>query len=82
MATKMNIAELELVSSDTPGAQRVAVLDEPGSISVRHARIPEPGHGEIRIKIRYVGICGSDLESYRGARSPEFRARPHAWAMR
>ena len=76
MATKMNIAELDLVEVGTPGAQRVVVLDEPGKLSLRHALIPEPGHGEIRIKIRYVGICGSDLESYRGARSPEFLSTP------
>ena len=72
MATKMNIAALDLVDAGTPGSQKVAVLDEPGTISMRHAAIPEAGHGEIRVKIRYVGICGSDLESYRGARSPEF----------
>ena len=76
MATHMNIAELELVDTSTPNSQRVAVLDRPGSITVRHARIPEPGHGEIRIRMRYVGICGSDLESYRGVRSPEFLSTP------
>ena len=76
MATKMDIAALDLVDAGTPGAQRVAVLEDPYKIGMRHARIPEPGHGEIRIKMRYVGICGSDLESYRGVRSPEFLSTP------
>ena len=82
MATKMDIAALELVEAGTPNLQRVAVLEEPGSIGMRHARIPEPGHGEIRIKMRYVGICGSDLESYRGARSPELLSTHRALVTR
>jgi threonine dehydrogenase-like Zn-dependent dehydrogenase len=76
MATKMDIAALDLVELGTAGAQRVAVLEDPYKIGMRYARIPEPGHGEIRIKMRYVGICGSDLESYRGVRSPEFLSTP------
>ncbi len=76
MATKMDIAKLDLVPEGTPNAQRVAVLDEPYKLSLQWASIPEPGQGEIRIKIRYVGICGSDLESYRGCRKPEFLSTP------
>ena len=76
MATKMDIAQLDLVAAGTPNAQRVAVLEDIGQIDIRYARIPNPGHGEIRVKIRYVGICGSDLESYRGCRSPEFLSTP------
>lgn len=76
MATKMDAAKLDLVEAGTPGAQRVAVLQEPYRIEMRHARIPEPGPDEVRIKVRYVGICGSDLESYRGLRRPEFLSTP------
>jgi threonine dehydrogenase-like Zn-dependent dehydrogenase len=36
----------------------------------------QPGPGEVRVKIKYVGICGSDLEAYRGHRSPEFMSTP------
>jgi len=76
MATRMISAALDLVTGDTPGAQRVAVLRTPGRIELAHARIPEPGHGEIRIKIKWVGICGSDIETFRGARTPEFLSTP------
>lgn len=76
MANKMDIAKLELVKADTPGAQRVAVLEDSRTIDMRHALIPEPEHGEIRVKVRFVGICGSDVESYRGCRSPEFLSTP------
>ncbi|MEM9259720.1 MAG: alcohol dehydrogenase catalytic domain-containing protein, partial [Bacteroidota bacterium] len=76
MASKMQIADLAFVAADTPNSQQVAVLDEPGSISLKHALIPEPGDEEIRIKIHFVGICGSDVETYRGIRKPEFMTFP------
>mgnify|MGYP005848205345 CR=1 FL=1 len=55
---------------------RVAVLDAPYNIRLAKAKIPEPGPDEVRVKIKYVGICGSDVETYRGIRSPEFVAFP------
>jgi len=75
MATKMQIASLEFVEK-SEDSQKVAVLNSPFDISVRYARIPEPGDGEIRIKVKYVGICGSDLEAYRGTRAAEFISTP------
>lgn len=76
MATKMEMARLELVEQGTPNSQRVAVLNRPYDISVQYAMIPEPGDDEVRVKIKYVGICGSDLEAYRGTRAPEFISTP------
>lgn len=76
MATTMTQPPMAFVPPGTPGSQRVAVLAEPGRIELRHARIPEAGPDEVRIKIKYVGICGSDLEAYKGCRQPEFLAFP------
>jgi threonine dehydrogenase-like Zn-dependent dehydrogenase len=76
VTTKMQMAELKLVADGHPHAQRVAVLRQPGEISLAQAEIPEPGDGEIRVKIKWVGICGSDVEVYRGARLPEFLSMP------
>lgn len=76
MATKMQLAELELLDAPADDTQRVAVLDEPGRLSLGWAKIPEPGPGEVRVKIKYVGICGSDVEAYRGTRRPEFLSMP------
>src|SRR5699024_11911524 len=59
-----------------PISQRVAVLDAPYRLSVRNALIPEPKADEVRVKILWVGICGSDLEAYRGTRAPEFLSIP------
>lgn len=76
MATKMSMADLQLVDHGGEGTQRVAVLDEPFKMTVRNAVIPIPKDNEVRVKIKWVGICGSDLEAYRGTRSPEFVSIP------
>ena len=76
MTTRMTQAPIKLVDSIHPNSQRVAILDEPRHLSLRYAEIPEPGDGEIRIKIKWVGVCGSDIETYRGTRSPEFVSFP------
>lgn len=76
MATKMAMAALQLVDDNGPGTQRVAVMDAPFQMSVRNALIPIPAEDEVRVKIKWVGICGSDLEAYRGTRAPEFISTP------
>ena len=72
----MTMAALELVEAGTPNSQRVAVMDAPGSLTMRHALIPEPLDNEIRVKVFYTGTCGSALEAYRGTRQPEFMSFP------
>lgn len=72
----MSMADLQLVEHGGESTQRVAVLDEPYHLSVHDALIPEPMDDEIRVKILWVGICGSDLEAYRGTRAPEFISTP------
>jgi L-idonate 5-dehydrogenase len=32
--------------------------------TVREADVPEPGQGQVRLRVDYVGICGSDLHYY------------------
>ena len=70
------MADLQLVDRVGDNTQRVAVLDAPYQMSVRNALIPEPDETEVRVKIKWVGICGSDLEAYRGTRAPEFISTP------
>jgi threonine dehydrogenase-like Zn-dependent dehydrogenase len=76
MPRKMTMASLELVDANHPNAQRVAVLKRPGLLEIGHAEIPTAGDHEIRVKIKWVGICGSDLEAFRGTRQPEFMTTP------
>jgi threonine dehydrogenase-like Zn-dependent dehydrogenase len=76
MVRKMTVPQMELVEQDGLDTQMCAVMDDVGSISIKRALIPEPKEGEVRIKVKWVGICGSDLEVYRGAREPEFITYP------
>jgi 2-desacetyl-2-hydroxyethyl bacteriochlorophyllide A dehydrogenase len=43
---------------------KAAVYRGIGQIEVTDVPRPEPGQGEVLIRVGYCGICGSDLESY------------------
>jgi threonine dehydrogenase-like Zn-dependent dehydrogenase len=72
----MELASLALLPEECANSQMVAILQQPNNMVTGYAEIPEPGQGEIRVKIKWVGICGSDLEAYRGTRKPEFLSIP------
>ena len=76
MPTQMTMADLKCVDADHPNAQMIAILAEYGRLETAYAEIPQAGDDEIRVKIKWVGICGSDLEAFRGTRQPEFMTTP------
>ena len=45
---------------------RKALLMEPGKFEVQEETLSEPGPGEVRLRVQAAGICGTDLEVYRG----------------
>ncbi|MEM6333864.1 MAG: zinc-binding alcohol dehydrogenase family protein [Planctomycetota bacterium] len=48
------------------------VLEEPGRLSVRHTPAPNaPAAGEALVRVRRVGVCGTDIHAY-GGRQPFF----------
>ncbi len=42
------------------------VMTEPGRIEFREVSVPEPGAGQVLIKIMEIGVCGSDIHVYHG----------------
>lgn len=42
------------------------VIRQPNELVIEDRDIPAPGEGEIRVKIKLAGICGSDSHIYRG----------------
>jgi D-arabinitol dehydrogenase (NADP+) len=50
---------------------KAVVYDAPRQFEVREVPTPEPGPGEVRIKVNQVGICGTDLHVHIG----EFQAK-------
>lgn len=43
-----------------------AVIAEPGSLAIQQIPVFEPTDGDVLIKVRYTGICGTDLHLFRG----------------
>ena len=52
---------------------RVAKVVAPREIRLEEAPVPSPGPGEILIRIRAVGLCGSDLHYYAHGRIGELQ---------
>jgi 2-desacetyl-2-hydroxyethyl bacteriochlorophyllide A dehydrogenase len=50
---------------------RCVVLKEPHHLELREVPQPTPGPGEALLRIRRVGVCGTDLHAFRG-RQPYF----------
>jgi L-iditol 2-dehydrogenase len=47
---------------------KAAVLHRPGEIRVEQRQVPEPGPGEVLVRVRAVGVCGSDVHYYKEGR--------------
>ena len=45
---------------------KALVITAPGQFELREVARPEPGPGEVRVRVRYLGCCGSDLNTFRG----------------
>lgn len=45
---------------------RQAIMTEPGKIEFRNVPEPKVGAGEILLRIKRIGVCGSDIEVYHG----------------
>jgi L-iditol 2-dehydrogenase len=48
-------------------AMKALLLSAPGELTVADVDRPDPGPGEIRIRVAACGICGSDVHGYTGA---------------
>lgn len=42
------------------------VIKQPEELFIEERPLPEPGVGEVRVKVKIAGICGSDSHIYRG----------------
>lgn len=45
---------------------KAIVLEEPGRAMVKNVAEPRPGKGEVLLAVRCIGLCGSDLKTFRG----------------
>ncbi|HEY0211912.1 Zn-dependent oxidoreductase [Acerihabitans sp.] len=42
------------------------VIEQPGKLAIQRREIPQPADGEVRVRVKYAGICGSDVHIYHG----------------
>ena len=42
------------------------VIEQPGELRIQTRPLPEPASGEVRVKVRYASICGSDVHIWHG----------------
>jgi 2-desacetyl-2-hydroxyethyl bacteriochlorophyllide A dehydrogenase len=63
---------------------RALVIERPGAASLRRVPRPEPGPGEVLVRVGAAGICGSDVEVLEGRRPAPYVRYPiipgHEWA--
>ena len=57
---------------------RAAVLAGPGRVVVKERRAPEPGPGEVLVRIEGCGVCGSSLPLWEGRPWFDYPAEPGA----
>ena len=62
----MSSADAVANTSEVTSSVRALVLKGPGEAAVETVSDPKVAPGEILLKVRMVGFCGSDLNSFRG----------------
>ena len=55
-----------------PETMTVSVLDGPGKLRLEERPVPDPGPGEVLVRVASVGVCGSDTHYFREGRIGDF----------
>src|SRR5919112_1585545 len=55
---------------------RAAVLTGAGKLMIQAVRVPEPGPGEVRVRLEGCGVCASNLTPWEGPEWMQFPGEP------
>lgn len=69
------MADGQLAPNSAP-LNRAAVVTGPGQLRVEHAPRPEPGPGQVRIRLEGCGVCASNLTPWAGPEWMQFPTQP------
>ena len=58
-------------------SMRAAVLKGWNDLSVEDVEVPEPAPGEVLLRVRACGLCGTDLKMVHGAFEKTRAGHPH-----
>ncbi|KAB8170859.1 alcohol dehydrogenase catalytic domain-containing protein [Streptomyces sp. 3MP-14] len=66
------------------GPARSIVVERPGAFRLVEAERPDPGPGEVRVRVHAAGVCASDRELFDGTRPADYARYPvvpgHEWS--
>jgi len=65
-------------TAGTEGMMRAVALTGPGALAVDDVQVPEPGPGQVRIRLEGCGVCGSNLTPWGGAEWMTYPTDPGA----
>jgi len=60
------------VTSAIPRTMRASVLVAPGELRIEERPVPAPGPRDVLVRVRSVGVCGSDVHYYEHGRIGDF----------
>ena len=63
-------------SFSTTETMRAAVLAGPGQIRLEEVRLPQPGPGQVRVRLEGCGVCASNLTPWEGPEWMTFPTEP------
>jgi threonine dehydrogenase-like Zn-dependent dehydrogenase len=69
---------LELSLLQTSSMMRAAVVAGPGQIRIDQVALPEPGPGQVRVRLEGCGVCASNLTPWEGPEWMQFPTEPGA----
>ena len=58
------------------GTMRAAVLAAPGQVRLDEVEVPEPGPGQVRVRLEGCGVCASNLTPWAGPEWMQFPTEP------
>src|SRR3954462_8737282 len=60
------------------GSMQAVVLAGAGRIQVKESELPQPGPGQVRVKLEGCGVCASNLTPWAGPEWMQFPTEPGA----
>ncbi|HEV2149097.1 MAG TPA: zinc-binding dehydrogenase [Longimicrobiaceae bacterium] len=58
------------------GTMRAAVVAAPGQVRMEEVEVPEPGPGQVRVRLEGCGVCASNLTPWAGPEWMQFPTQP------
>lgn len=67
---------MNIMTSSRTGLMSAAVITAPGKIAVEQRPLPQPGQGQVRIRLEGCGVCASNLTPWAGPDWMKFPTEP------